>query len=351
MSDSWWEAGATGIGDALGYEPVLLILKAPLRMAQRRFPEAIKLLDQAVALYLEGQPEHRDPHLAGRSLISKSAVLIEMGESESAIQTLKRRRPDLPEAIRACHLHPPPRRNLSKMGTRGAAGSSRSCGSWLSARGAWTPPPARVRAAWQPAGRHGGPPATHGVRQLPRGRESLRAPSPPSTGVHILGGEHRGAAPGRRMVAVFRAHNVPREALAAVLLFRKPPREAPPPRGPRVAALQPSAWRRAADDIDAPGAAPMTRRATLIDPETIRTHGFSCSRAVETKRQLEGSTVLHHGRSRRRRWVPLEGRCNLQPREIKPVSHGSEMRSPPGSFARASPRRQRVDMNAERCLL
>jgi tetratricopeptide (TPR) repeat protein len=89
MSDSWWEAGVADIGDALGYEPVLLGLKAPLRTAQRRFPEAIKLLDQAVALYLEGQPDYRDPHLAGRSLISKALLLTEMGDTEFALQTLR----------------------------------------------------------------------------------------------------------------------------------------------------------------------------------------------------------------------------------------------------------------------
>jgi len=90
MSDSWWAAGIGGPGDALGYEPILLDLKAPLRTAQRRFPEALKLLDQAVALFLDGQPEHRDSHLAGRSLIAKAGVLIEMGSSEAAIEVLKK---------------------------------------------------------------------------------------------------------------------------------------------------------------------------------------------------------------------------------------------------------------------
>jgi hypothetical protein len=33
MSDAWWEAGTANIGDALGYEPVMLSLKAPLRTA------------------------------------------------------------------------------------------------------------------------------------------------------------------------------------------------------------------------------------------------------------------------------------------------------------------------------
>lgn len=88
MADSWWEAGTQGIEDAMGYEPVILDLKAPLRTAQRRFPEAIKLLDDAVELFLHG--EHRDPHLGGRSLISKAGALIEMGDTESAIQALKK---------------------------------------------------------------------------------------------------------------------------------------------------------------------------------------------------------------------------------------------------------------------
>src|SRR6185436_6323642 len=75
MSDSWWEAGTVGSEDALGYEPVLLVLRAPLRTAQRRFPEALKLFDDAVALFLQGQPQHQDPHLAGRALISKAFLL------------------------------------------------------------------------------------------------------------------------------------------------------------------------------------------------------------------------------------------------------------------------------------
>jgi tetratricopeptide (TPR) repeat protein len=90
MSSSWWEAGVADIGDALGYEPILLVLEAPLRTAQRRFPEAIQLLDQAVALYLEGQPDYRDPHLAGRSLISKALLLTEMGETEPALQAMRK---------------------------------------------------------------------------------------------------------------------------------------------------------------------------------------------------------------------------------------------------------------------
>lgn len=88
IADSWWGAGNVGSEDALGYEPHLLVLKAPLRIAQRRFREALDLLDRAVTLFLDGQPEHRAPHFAGRTLISKAATLIELGESESAIQVL-----------------------------------------------------------------------------------------------------------------------------------------------------------------------------------------------------------------------------------------------------------------------
>jgi len=88
MSDSWWEGGTTGTEDALGYEPVLWDLKASLRTAQRRFPEAIQLLDHAAELFLHG--EQPDPHLAGRSLIKKALLLIEMGDTEPAIQALKK---------------------------------------------------------------------------------------------------------------------------------------------------------------------------------------------------------------------------------------------------------------------
>ena len=88
MADSWWEAGTRGTEDALGYEPILLDLKASLRLAQRRFPETFKLLADAVGLFLHG--EHRDPHRAGRSLIKKAGAHIEQGDTESAIQALRK---------------------------------------------------------------------------------------------------------------------------------------------------------------------------------------------------------------------------------------------------------------------
>jgi tetratricopeptide (TPR) repeat protein len=87
-ADSWWAAGTVDTEDALGYEPVLGDLRASLRITQRRFPEAIQLLDAATEAFLTG--EHQDPHLAGRSLIKKALLLIEKGDTEPAIQALKK---------------------------------------------------------------------------------------------------------------------------------------------------------------------------------------------------------------------------------------------------------------------
>jgi len=44
---------------------VILDLKASLRIAQRRFDEALSLLDQIAEIYRYGDPDHRDSHLAG----------------------------------------------------------------------------------------------------------------------------------------------------------------------------------------------------------------------------------------------------------------------------------------------
>jgi tetratricopeptide (TPR) repeat protein len=89
MSDPWWEAGEEAAGDALGYGPDILTLKAPLRSDQRRFPEALALLDRALAGYLHCDPEHRDLHLAGRVLVKKAYVLTHMAEPERALLTLQ----------------------------------------------------------------------------------------------------------------------------------------------------------------------------------------------------------------------------------------------------------------------
>ena len=89
MSDSWWGAGEEAAGDAQGYGPTLLELKASLRTDQRQCPEALALLDRALTAYLEGDPEHRDRHRAGRVLVQKSVVLTDMKEPERAILALR----------------------------------------------------------------------------------------------------------------------------------------------------------------------------------------------------------------------------------------------------------------------
>jgi tetratricopeptide (TPR) repeat protein len=91
IAEAWWEAGAEGAGDLLGYEPVLLDLEASLRITQRRFPEALSLLDRLFMFYTDGcRP---DAHLAGRALVRKALALAEMEEPELATELLQRAEP------------------------------------------------------------------------------------------------------------------------------------------------------------------------------------------------------------------------------------------------------------------
>ena len=90
IAEAWWEAGEAALGDCLGYEPVILDLKASLRIAQRRFPEAFALLDRIYAIHVQGdRPEHQDLHVAGRALVTKALALAEMSEPEKAIELLE----------------------------------------------------------------------------------------------------------------------------------------------------------------------------------------------------------------------------------------------------------------------
>jgi len=89
ISDAWWEAGEAGVGDLLGYEPLILDFKASLRIAQRRFPEAFGMLDRMFTIHTGGRPGLQDRHLAGRALIKKALGLAEMGEPEQAIGLLR----------------------------------------------------------------------------------------------------------------------------------------------------------------------------------------------------------------------------------------------------------------------
>lgn len=90
IAESWWEAGVAGVGDLRGYEPLILDHKASLRIAQRRFPEAFKMLDRIFTIHMDTcRAELRDCHLAGRALIKKAIGLAEMGEPVRAIQCLQ----------------------------------------------------------------------------------------------------------------------------------------------------------------------------------------------------------------------------------------------------------------------
>jgi tetratricopeptide (TPR) repeat protein len=87
-ADTWWRKGAQSIGDALGYEPVILSLKASLRKDQRRFDEALALLDKVIRIHLAAHPGTQDFHLAGRALVVKAKVLEEMGDLDEALMLL-----------------------------------------------------------------------------------------------------------------------------------------------------------------------------------------------------------------------------------------------------------------------
>lgn len=53
IAGAWWGAGRTNTAEPQDYEPALLDLEASLRIAQRRFPEALSLLNRLISLHLE----------------------------------------------------------------------------------------------------------------------------------------------------------------------------------------------------------------------------------------------------------------------------------------------------------
>jgi tetratricopeptide (TPR) repeat protein len=69
-------------------EAEVLSFKASLRRDQRRFEEALELLDRMILIYKDGDPEDRDLHLAGRTLVEKAGAEIERCTPESAIPLL-----------------------------------------------------------------------------------------------------------------------------------------------------------------------------------------------------------------------------------------------------------------------
>jgi tetratricopeptide (TPR) repeat protein len=232
-SDSSWDMGTADSEDTLGYEPVILDLKASFRMAQRRFSEALGLLDQAVILFREGEPEQRDPHLAGRSLILKAFVLIEQGASESAIQVLKKanglidpaRDPRLLLCVRHNLVD-----NLSKMGRhseaadllpdlRELAAAHGSSGDHL--RLQWV----EGRIAAGLGDFHRARTLLAEVRQTFLADGNLYEAALATLDLVVPGLQDGRISEVRElvdeMVTVFRDHDVPREALAALLLFQE----------------------------------------------------------------------------------------------------------------------------------
>jgi tetratricopeptide (TPR) repeat protein len=235
MADSWWEAGAKDGEDALGYHPFLLDLKAPLRTAQRRFSEAIELLDTAAELFLNG--EHPDPHLAGRSMISKAGALIELGDLDSALLTLKKANglidPEREPRLQLC-LHHNLVDNLSKAGHHQEAAAllpelktlAQTHGTALD----------RLRLTWVEGriatglGHHDQARtllATVRHHFLTEGNHYEAALATLDLVIPHL---HQGDTLNVRhladeMVTIFQAHDVPRESLAALLLFQQAARQ------------------------------------------------------------------------------------------------------------------------------
>lgn len=84
LSESEWESGAGCPGDLLN-EARLLALKSSLLRSQRHLPEALNLLDQALAA--------SGPEIRGRLLIKKSKALEEQDKLDTAIALLKEAEP------------------------------------------------------------------------------------------------------------------------------------------------------------------------------------------------------------------------------------------------------------------
>jgi tetratricopeptide (TPR) repeat protein len=64
-------------------------LEASLRRDERRFDEAVQLLDQTIATYTTADQDLQDLHLAGLSLIKKAYTLQQMGEAAESIPLLQ----------------------------------------------------------------------------------------------------------------------------------------------------------------------------------------------------------------------------------------------------------------------
>ncbi|MBV8202520.1 MAG: hypothetical protein JOZ15_18025 [Acidobacteria bacterium] len=71
----------------------VLDLEASLRRDERRFGEALKLLEQVVATFTSDDPEIKDLHRAGHALVNKAYTFEQMGDVEQAIALLREAAP------------------------------------------------------------------------------------------------------------------------------------------------------------------------------------------------------------------------------------------------------------------
>jgi tetratricopeptide (TPR) repeat protein len=71
-------------------EAEILDLEASLRRDQRRFGEALELLEKVVTTYTSDAPEVQDLHLAGHALVNRAYTLEQKGEVEQAIPLLRK---------------------------------------------------------------------------------------------------------------------------------------------------------------------------------------------------------------------------------------------------------------------
>lgn len=228
MADQWWDAGDEGTGDALGYRPVLLDLKASLRNNQGRRSDALVLLDEAYDIHLLAGDRHR----AGRVLVNESYVLLEMGDLDRAIPLLQKAEelidPEREPRLMLCARHNL-LDNLSKAGRFAEARAllpqvrelSRSAGSQLD----------RVRLRWVEARIAAGlgepDEARQAFSEAQRGlldqRIAYDAALVSLEMATFLLQEGRTAEVrelAREMIPIFQAQDIHREALAALAVFQ-----------------------------------------------------------------------------------------------------------------------------------
>jgi tetratricopeptide (TPR) repeat protein len=232
LSGQWREAGELEVGDALGYGPAILNLEASLRSDQRRFPEALDLLSRAFDAYLHGDPENRDPHLAGRVLVSKGFILGVMEEPEQAIAVLREAEP-LVDPGRDPRLLLCLRHNLvDNLGRAGRFGEAEALLPEVRelSRRVGTPLDA-VRLQWSEgriaAGLGRGDEARQAFDAARReflGREMAFDAALVSLEMAVLSIQEGETSEvkelAREMVEIFRAQDVHREALAALTVFQ-----------------------------------------------------------------------------------------------------------------------------------